>query len=207
MSAMIGELWQRFRRYPRALRWALGGAFLIAVMLVWLDVILPRQGIWNDEADNLLARLVDSSHGEERLNRLERLEQDIRAIGPVEKPGTEGEATAVLKAAVNDILKRHKVSNDSYVDRPAGKLPRGTLAPILEGTRQAYSVSADLRFDATPEDAIAVIAELEGSPEVESVTRVRLARLGGADRKVTVDLTIDAWIAREERRPSSRGGA
>ena len=59
-----------------------------------------------------------------------------------------------------------------------------------------YKLSADLRFVATPGDTIAIIAALEARPEIESVSRVRMAKQGGS--KVAADLTIEAWLVKSD---------
>ncbi|MCZ6494322.1 MAG: hypothetical protein O6933_09610, partial [Planctomycetota bacterium] len=59
--------------------------------------------------------------------------------------------------------------------------------------------TGDFRFDAAPDEAIAIIAELESSPMIEAISSVRITRVSGT-RKVTVDLTVEAWIVSAEPR-------
>ncbi|MHC4306938.1 MAG: hypothetical protein ACYSW2_21040, partial [Planctomycetota bacterium] len=108
--------------------------------------------------------------------------------------------------AVNEVLKQHRVSDDSFNYRGPEKLPRGTLAQILRSGQRVERVTGDLRFDASPTEAIAIIAELESSPTIEAVSDVRMTLQGGR-QKVRVDLTVESWIVSSERRSRRMGGA
>ena len=66
-------------------------------------------------------------------------------------------------------------------------------------------ITGDLRFDASPQEATAIIAELEASPKIEAVSRVRLTRQGGRP-KVTVDLSVESWIIATKRQGRRGGG-
>ena len=66
-------------------------------------------------------------------------------------------------------------------------------------------ITGDLRFDASPTEAIAIIAELEASPTIEAVSDVRMTLQGGR-QKVRVDLTVESWIVSSGRRSRRVGG-
>ena len=66
-------------------------------------------------------------------------------------------------------------------------------------------ITADVRFDTGPEEATAIIAELEECPEIEAISSLRLSRRHGGRRKVRVALTLDAWIVSAETRQRQRG--
>ena len=83
------------------------------------------------------------------------------------------------------------------------KLRRGTLSRIIAPGEQVERITGDLRFDATPEVAAEIIAELEASPDIDAISNIRMTRQPGP-RKVTVDLTVETWIITAERR--GRGG-
>ena len=124
----------------------------------------------------------------------------------MQRPDDEEEAEIALNAVVNEVLARHTVSRDSFSYRGPAKLKRGTLGEILQPGEHVESISGNLRFDAAPEDAIAIIAELESHPDIEAVSDVRIAKQSGS-RKVTVDLTVASWIVSRESRSRRGGGA
>ncbi|MHC4776206.1 MAG: hypothetical protein ACYTBR_13205, partial [Planctomycetota bacterium] len=201
------NLWQRYLRLPRAGQWAVAAAVGIALFMAWNDYVLTWAAALNDQADKLLADAREAAGGERRARRLNGLRNVIQGLGPVERPGSESQADDLaLNDAVNEVLKAHRVSEDSFNYRGPEKLKRGTLSQILRPGQRVERITGDLRFDASPEEAIAIIAELEASPTIEAVSDVRLAVLAGRQR-VRVDLTVESWIESSESRTRRGGGA
>jgi len=200
------NLWQRFQRLPRAGQWAIAAAVGIALFMVWNDYVLSWAAAWNQRADELLADAREAAGGERRARRADGLRNVIQGLGPVERAGSEAQAELALNDAVNGVLKGHRVSEDSFNYRGSEKLQRGTLSQILRPGQRVERITGDLRFDASPEEAIAIIAELETSPTIEAVSDVRMAVLAGRQR-VRVDLTVESWIVSSESRTRRGGGA
>ncbi len=198
-------IWDRFGRLPRAGRWAVAAAIGAAVFLVWDAAIRPVADSWNSRADEMLADARRAGDGARRRQQVTGLADPIRALGAVEKPGDEPQGTSDLHAVVNEVLKRHRVTKDSFNYRGATKLPRGSLAKVIHPKKRLERITGDLRFEATQEDTMAIISELEGSPLVESISSVRLTRQSGP-RKLTVDLTVDAWIEAFDETGRRTGG-
>jgi hypothetical protein len=199
------NLWQRYTRLPRAGQWAIVAGIGVALFMIWNDYVLSWAAAWNEQADELLADAREAAGGERRASRVDGLRNTIQGLGPVQRPGAESQAELALNDAVNNVLKRHTVSRDSFNYRGPTKLPRGTLSRILRPGQQVERITGDLRFDATPEAAIAIIGELEASPTIEAVSDVRITKQSGP-RKVTVDLTVESWIVSLKRRPRRVGG-
>jgi hypothetical protein len=198
-------IWRRYRRLPRAGQWAVAAALGAVLLIIWTDYVLALAAVWNEQADALLADAREAAGGERRLSRMNGLRNTIQGLGPVQRPGTESQAELALNDAVNEVLKRHRVSEDSFNYRGPEKLPRGTLSEILRTSQRAERITGDLRFDASPTEAIAIIAELEASPTIEAVSDVRMTLQGGR-QKVRVDLTVESWIVSSERRSRRVGG-
>ncbi|MHC4141359.1 MAG: hypothetical protein ACYSUF_05565 [Planctomycetota bacterium] len=198
-------IWRRYRRLPRAGQWAVAAALGAVLLIIWTDYVLALAAVWNEQADALLADAREAAGGERRLSRMNGLRNTIQGLGPIQRPGTESQAELALNDAVNEVLKRHRVSDDSFNYRGPEKLPRGTLSEILRTSQRAERITGDLRFDASPTEAIAIIAELEASPTIEAVSDVRMTLQGGR-QKVRVDLTVESWIVSSERRSRRVGG-
>jgi len=198
-------IWQRYRRLPRAGQWAVAAALGAVLLIIWTDYVLALAAAWNEQADALLADAREAAGGERRLSRMNGLRNTIQGLGPLQRPGTESQAELALNDAVNEVLKRRRVSDDSFNYRGPEKLPRGTLSEILRTSQRAERITGDLRFDASPTEAIAIIAELEASPTIEAVSDVRMTLQGGR-QKVRVDLTVESWIVSSERRSRRVGG-
>ena len=192
-------LWHSFRQLPRAAQWGIGAVVGGVLLLLWNDYVLRLTDDWNRESKRLLARVDKAAGSEQRLQSLRRLRPAVLGIGPVTAPGREAHAERALNQVINDVLKVHPVSRDSFSYRGPSKLRRGTLSRVLGPGEQVERITGDLRFDATPTEAIAIIAELESSPWVDAISNLRMTRQPGP-RKVRVDLTIEAWIVSTERR-------
>jgi hypothetical protein len=200
------NLWHRYRQLPRAGQWAIAATVAVALILIWTDHVMVWATAWNEQADELLNDARDAAGGERRVSRVDGLRNTIQGLGPVQRPGQEAQAEMALNDAVNEVLKRHTVSRDSFNYRGPTKLPRGTLSRVIRSGDHVEQITGDLRFDSTPEAAIAIIAELESSPALEAVSDVRIMKQAGS-HKVTVDLTVASWIVSRERRSRRVGGA
>lgn len=185
---------QRFAQLPRAAQWALIGTVVIIAMLIYTDYLWKFADEWNDEADGIQSQVRQAALTNSGFDRLDRMKDLISGVGPVVKPTTEADANKALTQSVNAILKLHSVSNDDFKIRPPARLPTGTLEKIVQGRNQRVErLTGELRFDASLEHTIAILAELESSEDIESVSHVRLNKLPGT-RKLSVRLTVEAWI-------------
>ena len=191
--------WQSFRQLPRAAQWALGAVVAGVLLLLWNDYVLRLTDEWNRESERLLAKFDKAAGSARRMQSLRMLRPAVLAIGPVNEPGRETRAENALNDVINDVLKEHSVSRDSFSNRGSSRLRRGTLSRVLAPGEQVEHITGDLRFDSTPTVATAIIAELESSPWVDAISYLRMTRQPGP-RKVTVDMTIEAWILSTERR-------
>ena len=185
---------QRFAQLPRAAQWALIGAVVIIALLIYTDYLWKFADEWNDEADGIRSQVRQAALTNSGFDRIDRMKDLISGVGPVVKPTTEADANKALTQSVNAILKLHSVSNDDFKIRPPARLPTGTLEKIVQGRNQRVErLTGELRFDASPEHTLAILAELESSEDIESVSHVRLNKLPGT-RKLSVRLTVEAWI-------------
>ena len=185
---------QRFAQLPRAAQWALVGAVAIIALLIYTDYLWKFADEWNDKADGIRSQVRQAAMTNSRLDQIDRMKDLISGVGPVVKPTTEADANKALTQSVNEILKLHSVSNDDFKIRPPARLPTGTLEKIVQGRNQRVErLTGELRFDASPEHTLAIIAELESSEDIESVSHVRLNKLPGT-RKLSVQLRVEAWI-------------
>ncbi len=184
---------QRFAQLPRAARWALVGAVVILALL-FTDYLWKFTDKWNDQADVIRFQVRQAARTNGGLDRIDRMKDLISGVGPVVKPTTEADANKALTQSVNEILKLHSVSNDDFKIRPPARLPTGTLEKIVQGRNQRVErLTGELRFDASPEHTLAILAGLESSEDIESVSHVRLNKLPGT-RKLNVQLRVEAWI-------------
>jgi hypothetical protein len=199
---------ERFRQMPRALQWAAIAGAGIVLFLLWDSMIRPIGEEWDRKADRIESALTQSRDVEASRSRVEQLAGPILSLGPVELPRGTADALQNLNETVDAVLAGYKgkVGNTDFAIQTPSKLGRTALSELLSGNQIAQRVPATLRFEATPEDAIAIIAELEASPAIESITNVSLARAGGVRgaKKLSVQLTLEAWAIGTA--PNTRGG-
>ncbi len=191
--------WLSFRQLPRAARWGLTALLGVILFVVWNDYILGVTGNWNRAAEDMMAKVEQAAGGDQRLQSLRVLRPAVLGLGVVEEPGNEAAAENALNDIINEVLKRHTVSKDSFSYRGPSKMRRGTLSRVIDPGERVASISGDLRFESTPQQAIEIIAELESSRWIDAISTLRLTRLAGP-RKIRVDLTVEALIVSVERR-------
>ena len=180
---------QRFDEFPRAAKWAIIGTVIIVGLMFYFEVLRKSADGWNGEADGIQSQVRQSASSYSRLDDIGSMRDLISGVGPVVKPTTEADANKALTQSVNKILKLHSVSNDDFKIRPPARLPTDTLEKIVKRSNQRVErLTGELRFDASPEETLAIIAELESSADIESVSHVRLNKLAG--RKLSVQLRV-----------------
>ncbi len=202
----VESIWTSYRRLSPMLQWAIGAAVIAVLFLVWNDYVVKLTDEWDGRAERMLAKVDKAAGDTQRLQSLRRLRPVVLGLGPVDEPGSESDAEKRLNMTINEVLKEHAVLHDSFSYRGPSKLRRGTLSRVIAPGRQVERISGDLRFDATPAIAAAVIAALEASPDIDAVSSLRMTRQPGP-RRVTVVLTVEAWITSAERRARGGGSA
>ncbi len=182
-------IWQRFRQLPRAIQWAAYFAAGMALFIGVNDYVWKQAKDWSTEADRIEMKFQSVRDGQEIAGNLRYLRETLVAHGAIRIPDQAGEGGPALDAAVTAVMNRHSIRH-TY-DRRAPVALKGSLDTITGNEPQ--SISAELRFEASPEDAMAVIAELESSRDIEAISNVRITRITGA-RRLKVQLTLEAWV-------------
>jgi hypothetical protein len=192
VATQTSDISQRFRKLPRAIHWLIYAVVFVLLFQGWYRFVRPKVEDWNQAADEIAAQVTTVRAGAELATRLRRIDDTVCAIGPVKKPGDENEASQALTQAYVDVMKNYSVDNDSFDLRGAGGLlPPALSRGLVRGDNRLRRLTADLTFEAYPEDAVAIIGDFERREEIEAVTGVRLTRI--ANRKLKVTLTIEAW--------------
>ena len=171
----------------------------VILFVVWNDYIFRVTGNWNRAAEEMMAKVEQAAGGDRRLESLRVLRPAVLGLGVVEEPGKEAAAENGLNDIINDVLKRHTVSKDSFSYRGPSKMRRGTLSGVIDPGERVARISGELRFESTPQQAIEIVAELESSRWIDAISTLRMTRLAGP-RKIRVDLTVEALIVSVERR-------
>jgi hypothetical protein len=202
----VESIWTAYRRMPTTVQWTIAAAVSAVLFLVWNDFVVRMTDDWDLRSERMLANVERASGDSQRLQSLRRLRPVVLGLGPLDAPGSESDAEKRFNMTINEILKQHTVLDDSFSYRGPSKLRRGTLSKVIAPGQQVEHITGDLRFDATPENAAKVIAALEASADIDAISSLRMTRQPGP-RRVTVVLTVEAWIVSTERRGRGRGSA
>lgn len=196
------SLFDQFRALPPILQWGVYIVLGIIVFLVWSEHIAPKSHQFKDRADRIAADVRTVRDTAAMESQIRRHQDIIHGVGQVQKPRSAAQGEIALNQAVNEVVGEHTVTNFSYATRGQQALRAGAL-PGLTGTMRAQMLTGDLKFNATPDTAMAIIAQLEARPEIELIQMARISRIAG--RRVSVHLMLEAWVLPTDGSPR-RGG-
>ena len=187
--------WQQFQTLPRAIRWLVLTVAAVVAFIVVNDYIWGLSRLWNDKAAALESKIVAAGDIDERERQADTMAAAIVALGPVELPGNLAESREAVTSVVNEVMLKYRTVSDWRFDPKGAATMPEVLRKIMPG-KKVERISGELRFDASVEDAMAIIADFESRPEIEAVTTVRMVRQTSI-KKLRVNLTIDAWVVSE----------
>lgn len=186
----VRESIERFRQLPRLVQWGFLIVVGIVLFLIWDQYIAPVTREWNERASRIESQLQMVRDADRLNSDVLKLRETIIGIGEVELPRNVDIAKRQVEEAVNEVTGRFSISNHSFSYRESGTVGRGALAG-LPGGQNVEKITGDLRFEASPEDAVAVIAALESRSEIERLVSLQMLKL--PNRRVSVRLSLEAW--------------
>lgn len=201
-------------RLPRAARWAVLAAVVFGAYFLVVEPLLDltnRHAAAADAIESNLRRAGELSSDDSDTGRI--IATGIRAFGRPKLPTDPSARPEVIHRVVDDVLELHGVENRTKTER-SSTLTGERARALAEGGRiERYIV--EVSFDAPQEAVAGIIADLERSPEISAVSRVKIDRtaVGGrwgeesADEHGMVRATIAAetWVFIRAR-PGSAGG-
>lgn len=187
---------QRYTALPRAARWLIIGLGVVVLYFLILEPVLNQY--------NRVAAKVQSRS--QTLAAYERDKEQIKAAGATVRVGVSrygnvsfefseksDARVSEFNEAVASILRKHGVSQVTRTARPA-TLGSG---PLLTAVGPAYRVERlinEYQFEAEPETVTAVVADMERTPLVSSVSRVQMRKGDARDgRRVKATIAAELW--------------
>ena len=191
MSTQFHEAMGRFRKLPPLVRYGAVLALLIVAFVLVNDYAWATAGRLNAQSDEIAKTLERARATRVSLRR--DLESTVIARGPIRLPVDENRGTQAMADAVNEIVRaRSGIAGYSYDSGAVTRLAPTALINVLPGNQRGARATGEVRFDATPEDAMSVIAEIESHPAISGISRVQMTR--GGQRRVGVALTVETWV-------------
>lgn len=194
-------LLQRWKALPRAAQWLVLAAAVALVYFLAVEPALDATASYATRADVLQSgldrsrdrRAEDSASGRALALGATRFGDPLLPAAP-NAAGAEDRGAA-LNARIESILRDRRLRALSIKARVPAPLGRDVLVDVIGPDEQAQRIVVDLDFEADPQAAMAVIADLERAPEVASIGRVSLRRLDRDGQKVVqVSVSPEAWI-------------
>lgn len=187
----------RFMALPPAWKW--GGSIAAGLVFYFFttDYLWSAADSLNERSNRIESALRDGKIRGKWISG--EVREAVVALGPVSVPRAEGAGTEALGAAIREVFDANGVSAYSLDVRPGAPLPPTALRDVAGPTERIERLVGELRFTTTPDALAKIVAGLESRPEVESISRLKLAKLE-ADRKVQASMTVEAWIRVPKRR-------
>ncbi|MBC8309898.1 MAG: hypothetical protein ISR75_01705 [Phycisphaerales bacterium] len=175
--------------WSRAMQWAFWAGTLTIAFLIW-DATIAEMGVdWSTQVATKERQIKEIQLPTTFTSKVKNA---ISSFGEVELPRSKSEGAAALTEAVHNILSNHDVENDEYTRTKTSRMKSGSLPGIVSANEHIEQVIGDIRFEASQEEVLNVISELESSPWIDVVSDVRFTRQGG--RFIRVDLSVEAWV-------------
>lgn len=205
MSAILA----RYNALPRAAKWGLLAALAIGFYFGGVEPALNAMNTWTTRANNKERELTAfAKEREARKGADDAAALGVTRYGIVEPPGDPAERSAAFNRRVSQVLEAEgiKQSTSTSSESPVGR--NSMLQQFFGVEASVQKIGSELRFDATPEQLARVVAALEQSPEVSSISRVQVRQgaSGGGEknpRLLGVTMKVQAW----QVRPKARGRA
>ena len=190
---------ERYRQAPPIYQWAIAIALGLILWMFAEDFIWSTTASWNEQNNRMERALQEGASRGEALNGVR---DAIPAVGRIAIPRTEGDGSEELQRAVNEVLAKHKVDNFEWQKRPGGNMnPPPELVELVGPGTKLGKITGEVRFTSTQETVIKVIAGLEATDMIESISRLKMTKDQNT-KKIGVTLTVEAWVQLERK---SRG--
>ncbi|CAG1003563.1 hypothetical protein PHYC_03075 [Phycisphaerales bacterium] len=196
---------QRYRGLPRSARWLVWLLALVVAYFGLVERVLDFYAYWRAEGDRSEAGLVKLAEAGDIVKRAGNTALDgVKHFGGVDYPGDPNARVRVFNKAVTEILSKHSISGETSTTRTMPLTGNGPLVKKLPANFRIDRVTRVLEFEAEPDAIVKVIADLEQSPLVSTISNVQIMRQAeGRDqssRHVHASITVETWVmAKKER--------
>ena len=185
--------------WSRALQWAFWATAFTLAFLIWDATVAELGATWAAEVKQKELQIKELQRPTTLTSTIKNA---VTSFGEVELPRKKSEGAAALTEVVHEILSKHKVKNDEYTRTKTNRMKSGSLPGIVSSGQHVEKVIGDIRFEATQEEVLNVIAEFESSPWIDAISNVRLSKKDG--RMIRVDLSVEAWVVSTTQRRGNR---
>jgi hypothetical protein len=185
----MSEFMARVQAWPRSTQWVFWAAVGTIAFLIWDATVADLGASWSARADRIEVQIKEVNTP---ILLTSSVKNSISSFGNIELPRSKAEGGAAMTDAVHAILSSHNVKDDEYTRTKSSKMKNGSMRGISNSGQQLEAVIGDIRFEATQENILRIISDLEGSPWIDAVSDIRLTKKD--KRMIRVDLSVEAWV-------------
>ena len=185
----MNEFLANVKTWSRAMQWAFWAAVITIAFLVWDATIAQLGANWSATADEIELQIQEVNTP---ILLTSNVKNSVAAFGAITLPRSKAQGAAAMTDAVHEILLSHQVKDDEYTRTKSSKMKNSAMRGIANSGQQLEAIIGDIRFEATQENILKVISDLEGSPWIDAVSDIRLTKKDG--RLIRVDLSVEAWV-------------
>ncbi|MSQ90085.1 MAG: hypothetical protein EXS01_01650 [Phycisphaerales bacterium] len=203
MTESKPSIMTRFQKLPPVWRNAIVAAGVVVVYVFLDDYCWSYARQWTADGDRLQSLL---QRGAARQGPLSKdVESAVVAFGAVELPDAESRASESLAQAVNETMKKHRITSYGYEAMSGGKLPSSALTTVAGAGRRIERLRGEIQFEAPADEVAQILNDFEEHSAIDSINSVKLTWLEDKN-KVGIRLSAEAWaIASRDSR--QRGGS
>ncbi|MEK6701171.1 MAG: hypothetical protein AABZ53_02835 [Planctomycetota bacterium] len=204
---MTHPLINSFKSLPRAGKWGLAALAGIAAYFLVVEPSVSKAVTLADKAATKETALQAWSKDEgPRKNKEAAVALGSRIYGNVSFPMPEAEGSPATLTRIAAVLKKQGVRQYDLRERPM--VLKSPVLTAATGGSQIKRIVRDLTFECRPEVLSALLAELEKSPEISSVSRLsigppgsgRAGNTGGGGKTIKVTISVESWVQARENK-------
>lgn len=199
MTRKLQDILDRISAFPRAMQWAIWAAIGTVAFLIWDSTVAEVAAGWSSRADTIEMQIKEVNTP---VILTKSTRNAITAFGEVQLPREKAAGASELTNSIHSILASRNVLNDEFKRTKTPRMRSGSLPGIASSGQQIEQVIGDLHFEARQSEILDVIADLESSPWIDSISSVRLTRMD--ERLIRVNLSLEAWVVSKKRGRKTR---
>lgn len=200
----MSRLVEMFRSLPRAGRW---GVIAIAAFAGYFLIVEPVLELTNthdaaaDAIENSLRRTAELASDDSDDGRM--FSSGINAYGHPQLPNDPKTRPEAIQRVVDEVLETHGIETRTKTER--NSTLTGDKARALVGSDKLERYIVEVSFEADQNTVAQIIADLEQSPVVSAVSRVKIDRTAIGSRyfddadkavpgRVRATISAESWV-------------
>ncbi|GJQ30890.1 MAG: hypothetical protein HBSAPP03_27740 [Phycisphaerae bacterium] len=195
-----------YRGLARPMRWLV---WLVVGVVAYFGVIEPMLDRYNKYRNLGDVNLADLERYEGARDLIKRSGDvallGVAQFGGVEAPGDSVARPLAFDKVVSDILKKHGIAGETITTRT---VPLTGSSPLVKkaaaNNERIDRITKVLEFQVDPERLVDVLADLEQSPLVTTISNVQVRQVevrGQPQRAVNASITVETWVRVKKEKP------